>query len=92
MPVDVKVGDYQVIQNEDGSLVARRHGLPWRCLTGDNLILCLAMRIEELENACYFASQEYRRGGSVETAIGLVEKVIGESGTPDETIDLPTSK
>ena len=48
--LNVKIGRYNVIQNNDGSLSAKRNGEQWRDLTGDNLVLALTQRIEELEN------------------------------------------
>jgi hypothetical protein len=47
----IELEDYTVIQ-EDNPWVfkALRHGLEWRNLVGDNLVLALCYKIEDLEN------------------------------------------
>ena len=47
-PLEITVGDgkYTVVQTPDGRLAARRNGEPWRDLTGDKLVLCLAQELE----------------------------------------------
>ena len=47
----VKVGDYEVSHTNGTHLVARRNGQLWRDLTGDNLVLALVSRIDQLEKA-----------------------------------------
>ncbi len=48
----VQVGNkYTVIQDADGSLRALRYNEEWQDLTGDNLTLTMAQRIEALEDA-----------------------------------------
>lgn len=47
----VKVGDYEVSHTNGTHFVARRNGQLWRDLTGDNLVLALVSRIEQLEKA-----------------------------------------
>lgn len=42
---------YKVIQEADGRLHALRYGEEWRDLCGDNLVLAMAQKIEELEEA-----------------------------------------
>lgn len=45
-----KVGDYEVIEDlRNNTFKALRHGEEWRDLVGDNLILALIDKIEELE-------------------------------------------
>ena len=46
--VQVKVDVYEVIQDPTGRVKALRHGLDWRDLTGDNLVLSMAYEIEKL--------------------------------------------
>ena len=53
LDVTIQDGKYQVIQDSEGRLSAYRHGEAWRDCVGDNLILGLAQRIEELENPDY---------------------------------------
>lgn len=47
-PLEITVGDgkYTVVQTPDGRLAARRNGEPWRDLTGDKLVLCLAQELD----------------------------------------------
>ena len=47
-PLEITVGDgkYTVVQTTDGRVVALRNGEPWRDLTGDKLLLCLAQELE----------------------------------------------
>jgi len=47
-PLEITVGDgkYTVVQTSDGRLVCRRNGEPWRDLTGDKLVLCLAQELD----------------------------------------------
>ena len=48
---------YTIIYNDDGSkMMGYRNGTVWRELTGDNLILGLVAKIEELENRIELAT------------------------------------
>lgn len=47
MEIKLDNGKYTIIQKENGSLEALRHGERWRDLTGDNLIFYMAHTIEE---------------------------------------------
>ena len=49
MKTEIKVGEYTVIHENGTNFHALRHGEPWRNLTGDNLVLALVSRIEQLE-------------------------------------------
>lgn len=49
MKTEIKVGEYTVIHENGTNFHALRHGEPWRDLTGDNLVLALVSRIEQLE-------------------------------------------
>jgi hypothetical protein len=42
LEVEVDNCKYTVIQDADGKLAALRYGMPWRAITGDNLIYQLA--------------------------------------------------
>lgn len=47
-PLEITVGDgkYTVVQSPDGRLTAHRNREPWRDLTGDKLVLCLAQELD----------------------------------------------
>lgn len=47
----VKVGEYEVSHDCGAHFVAHRNGHLWRDLTGDNLVLALVQRIQQLEQA-----------------------------------------
>jgi hypothetical protein len=47
----VKVGEYEVSHDCGAHFVAHRNGHLWRDLTGDNLVLALIQRIQQLEEA-----------------------------------------
>lgn len=47
----VKVGEYEVSHDCGAHFVAHRNGHLWRDLTGDNLVLTLVQRIQQLEEA-----------------------------------------
>lgn len=49
MKTEIKVGEYTVIHENGTNFHALRHGEQWRDLTGDNLVLALVSRIEQLE-------------------------------------------
>lgn len=42
--------EYTVTDEPDGKLKALRYGEEWRCCIGDNLILSLAMQLEDARN------------------------------------------
>lgn len=46
---EIVVGKYKYTFYQDGTSESYRNNLPWRDTTGDNLILCMAQRIKELE-------------------------------------------
>lgn len=48
--VDVGEGKYTIVHESDGSLRAERHGMPWRELTGDKLVLAMAHCIQDLQH------------------------------------------
>ena len=49
LDIQICEGKYRVFQQDGGKVFANRNGILWRDLTGDNLVLSLAQRIEELE-------------------------------------------
>lgn len=49
MKTEIKVGEYTVIHENGTNFHVLRHGEQWRDLTGDNLVLALVSRIEQLE-------------------------------------------
>jgi hypothetical protein len=49
MTTIIELDKYTVLHDNGANLRALRHGEPWRDLCGDNLIMALIQRIEELE-------------------------------------------
>ena len=46
----IELDNEYVISHENGmNLQCTKNGLPWRDLTGDNMVLCMFQRIKELE-------------------------------------------
>lgn len=62
----VKVGEYEVSHTCGSNFVARRNGELWRDLTGDNLVLALVQRIEQLEQAFTTPTPEMVQAGLAE--------------------------
>lgn len=50
MTIDVCDGKYTVILGEFGEVHALRYGEPWRDLTGDKLVYCLAVELQSLRD------------------------------------------
>ena len=51
-------GKYEVILDQTGGtskFYALRYGEEWRSLTGDNLVLCMFQRIQDLEDKLYIS-------------------------------------
>lgn len=48
-PIILNNGEYTIREKPNGCLEALRYGEPWRDLTGDNLILALADRMEAFD-------------------------------------------
>lgn len=57
---------------EDSEQLIKRNGLEWRNETGDNFILAMAMRIEELE---------WKFENDMEEAIDIIEDVVSKNPT-----------
>ena len=51
METVIKVGEYEVRHTNGADFHALRHGDHWRELAGDNLVLALVSRIDQLEKA-----------------------------------------
>ena len=64
MRIDLEDGKYTYVLNDDesGSQYALRHGAPWRDLTGDKFVYCMAAKIEE--QAERIKEMEAERGDS----------------------------
>lgn len=90
----VKVGDYEVSHTNGTHFVARRHGQLWRDLTGDNLVLALVSRIDQLEKAFTQPTPDMVQAGLAEVQRMLDEwndedfKVIPDDVTDDNASDM----
>lgn len=62
----IKLGKYEVRHTNGANLVALRHGEPWRNLTGDNLVMALVSRIEQLEQLFTEPTAEMTQAGLAE--------------------------
>lgn len=62
----VKVGEYEISHDCGAHFVAHRNGHLWRDLTGDNLVLALVQRIEQLEQAFTTPTPEMVQAGLAE--------------------------
>lgn len=62
----VKVGEYEVSHDCGAHFVAHRNGHLWRDLTGDNLVLALVQRIQQLEEAFTTPTPEMVQAGLAE--------------------------
>jgi hypothetical protein len=57
-------GKYVVEDHDDGSVLAKRYGEPWKDFTGDKLFYLMLARIEELEQELarfWMGSDDYKR-------------------------------
>lgn len=62
----VKVGEYEVSHDCGAHFVAHRNGHLWRDLTGDNLVLALVQRIQQLEEAFTTPTSDMVQAGLAE--------------------------
>ena len=69
----VKVGEYEVSHDCGAHFVAHRNGHLWRDLTGDNLVLALVQRVEQLEQAFTTPTPEMVQAGLAE-----VQRILDE--------------
>lgn len=87
MKTEIKVGDYTVIHENGTNFHALRHGEKWRDLTGDNLVLALVNRIEQLEKLWTEPSKEMVQAGLAEVQHILDEWSLNGTFIPDEVTD-----
>lgn len=73
MKTEIKVGEYTVIHENGTNFHALRHGEPWRDLTGDNLVLALVSRIEQLEKLWIEPTKDMVNAG-----LGEVQRIAEE--------------
>lgn len=66
MKTEIKVEKYTVIHENGTNFHALRHGEKWRDLTGDNLVLALVSRIEQLEKLWTEPTKEMVQAGLAE--------------------------
>ncbi|UZN24455.1 hypothetical protein [Klebsiella phage pKP-BM327-1.1] len=66
MKTEIKVGEYTVIHENGTNFHALRHGEPWHVLTGDNLVLALVNRIEQLEKLWIEPTEQMVNAGLAE--------------------------
>ncbi|WAK45150.1 hypothetical protein vBKpPHS106_42 [Klebsiella phage VB_KpP_HS106] len=71
MKTEIKVGEYTVIHENGTNFHALRHGEQWRDLTGDNLVLALVSRIEQLEKLWLEPTEQMVNAGLAEIQIWL---------------------
>lgn len=69
----VKVGEYEVSHDNGSHFTARRNGQLWRDLTGDNLVLALVSRIEQLERLWVEPTEDMTTAG-----LGEVQRIMDE--------------
>lgn len=74
----VKVGEYEVSHDCGAHFVAHRNGHLWRDLTGDNLVLALVQRIQQLEEAFTTPTPDMVQAGLAEVQRMLDEWQNGE--------------
>ena len=72
----IKVGEYEVRHSNGADFHALRHGDRWRELAGDNLILALVSRIEQLERLFTEPTP-----GMVNAGLGEVQRITEEWDT-----------
>lgn len=51
MVMNIKVGDYEISSDSPNHTIVRRNSQLFRDITGDNLVLALVSRIDQLEKA-----------------------------------------
>ena len=83
----VKVGDYEVSHTNGTHFVARRNGQLWRDLTGDNLVLALVSRIDQLEKAFTQPTSDMIHAGLAEVQRMLDEWYKRELYIPEDVTD-----
>ena len=71
MKTEIKVGEYTVIHENGTNFHALRHGEPWHVLTGNNLVLALVNRIEQLEKLWTEPTEQMVNAGIAEVQTTL---------------------
>lgn len=86
----VKVGKYEISHTNGTDFVALRHGEPWRNLNGDNLVLALVDRIDQLQKLWLEPNPEMVQAGlaEVQTVLDTWEdEGYFRHGTSEEVTD-----
>lgn len=83
----VKVGEYEVSHDCGAHFVAHRNGHLWRDLTGDNLVLALVQRIQQLEEAFTTPTPEMVQAGLAEVQRMLDDWYKKELYIPEDVTD-----
>lgn len=80
MKIELDNGKYTYINDEQGQR-ALRHGLQWRNLVGDNLVLHMAYRIKELESQKFTQQQAQAMYEFIELAMAgyQLDATVAES-------------
>ncbi|QPL10887.1 hypothetical protein PP754_gp046 [Pectobacterium phage Possum] len=87
----VKVGDYEVSHTNGTHFVARRNGQLFRDITGDNLVLALVNRIDQLEKAFTQPTSAMVQAGLAEVQ-NILDGWSGDSIVyPDDVTDTMAS-
>lgn len=83
----VKAGDYEVSHTNGTHFVARRNGQLFRDITGDNLVLALVSRIDQLEKAFTQPTSDMIQAGLAEVQRMLDEWYKRELYIPEDVTD-----
>ena len=83
----VKVGEYEVRHTNGADFHALRHGDRWRELVGDNLVLALVSRIDQLEKAFTQPTPDMVQAGLAEVQRMLDEWYKRELYIPEDVTD-----
>lgn len=81
----VKVGEYEISHNNGNNFIAYRNGDRWRDLTGDNLILALVSRIDQLERCFTAPTPEMVQAGLAEAQRWLDEQAEDQNMRGEDT-------
>ena len=83
----VKAGDYEVSHTNGTHFVAHRNGQLFRDITGDNLVLALVSRIDQLEKAFTQPTSDMIQAGLAEVQRMLDEWYKRELYIPEDVTD-----
>lgn len=84
----VKVGEYEISHDCGANFVAHRDGHLWRDLTGDNLVLALVQRIQQLEQAFTTPTPDMVQAGLAEVQNQIDEWSEAGADVSDLTDDM----